>query len=599
VQELKTLLRNAGFYDGAINDEMGPMGVDALKRAKSALNLGGPADVAGPTTIDALRRAGTSQDFGAQLRSGELSKTPIYLAIGLAEGTIGADGRPTSAYFGHQDPGNGVLNRGFGSYQVFQHPRGAGLTAPEADRVQADRLAAQWPVVDQALTRAGIQPGPTRNLIAANALDGWNQAPATFNGTNGLLNPNRLAELKRSIDSGRAPIDAIVDWRANSYREDNGTLNAPGLGNSMSRVQADQRRRAEAVAQGLSIRAGTSTGSPTTPSAPTPRTPTPTTPTTPTQTLRSGTTGDEVKRLQQSLNQAGAAPRLEEDGDFGARTEAALRAFQQKFGLEVDGVAGPDTFGLLESALRPTAPSSAAPTFEVKPGSTGPQVRELKEALKAAGFYDGVINDQMGPDGVASLRKAKEALKLTGPAELAGPTTLEALKKAASSGTAGGAANVNHPWLKTLSTAALNSGPDGSCVATTLGNLDRLGIPSFQGGTTGDPNNSRGAMVQMIQGGKWRSLALPGSQQRTISSPYGTVQAQVIDADAYERMARAGQIPSGAIIFQTRHGWDYGGGPFGNDMGIVRDGGRVTHNYRSMSPIIYGDAKEVVLLVPR
>jgi hypothetical protein len=77
------------------------------------------------------------------------------------------------------------------------------------------------------------------------------------------------------------------------------------------------------------------------------------------------------------------------------------------------------------------------------------------------------------------------------------------------------------------------------------------------------------------------------------------VQAQVLDADSYERLAKAGQIPSGAILFQTRHGWDSPNGPYGNDMGIVRDGGRVTHNYKSMSPIIYSDAKEVVVLVPR
>lgn len=593
VAQLKTLLRDAGFYDGAINDEMGSMGIDALKRAKLALKLTGPVDVAGPTTIEALRRAASSQDFGAQLRSADISKTPIYLAIGLAEGTIGADGKPTAAWYSHGDPGNGKLNKGFGSYQVYQDSRGASLTPEQADRIQADRLAAQWPTVDQALSRAGFPPGPTRNLVAANALDAWNQAPATFGGTYGLLNPNRLAELKSAIASGKSSLEAIVDWRANSYREDNGALNAPGLGNSFSNVQADQRRRAEAVAQGLSLRTGTSTNSsPATPTSPS----TPSATLAVTRLLDRGTTGDDVAQVQAALNRAGASPRLEEDGDFGARTESAVRAFQKKAGLSVDGVVGPETLKQLARSSTPALAATPAntPTFEVKPGSTGPQVRELKEALKAAGFYSGVINDQMGPDGVAALKKAKAALQLGGAPDVAGPTTLEVLKRAAS-----GTTNVDHPWLRTLSTAALDDGPDSSCVATTLGNLDRLGIPSFSGGTTADPNNARGALVQMVEGGKWQSLRLPGSQERTISSPYGTVKAQVIDADAYERLAKAGQIPSGAIIFQTRHGWDYGGGASGNDMGIVRDGGRVTHNYRSMSPIIYGDAKEVVLLVPR
>jgi hypothetical protein len=163
---------------------------------------------------------------------------------------------------------------------------------------------------------------------------------------------------------------------------------------------------------------------------------------------------------------------------------------------------------------------------------------------------------------------------------------------------AGGNVDIDHPWLQKLATSQLNSGPTGSCVETTLGNMDRLGIPTFSGGTTNDPNNARGAMVQMVKAGKWTSFPLSGSSQKTITSPYGTIQAQVINADSYEKLAKAGQIPSGAIIFQTRHGWDYSGGASGNDMGIVRNGGRQTFNYQSMSPIIYGDAKEVVILVP-
>jgi uncharacterized Zn-binding protein involved in type VI secretion len=161
-----------------------------------------------------------------------------------------------------------------------------------------------------------------------------------------------------------------------------------------------------------------------------------------------------------------------------------------------------------------------------------------------------------------------------------------------------GKVNTSHPWLQTLGTSHLDSGPDGSCVATTLGNTDRLGIRTFNGGTTADPNNARAAMVQMINEGNWSSVPLDGAQQRTIHSAYGSAQAYVLDADSYERMAQRGEIPSGAILFQTRHGWDSPNGPYGNDMGVVRDGGRVTHNYKSMSPIIYSDAKEVVLLVP-
>jgi peptidoglycan L-alanyl-D-glutamate endopeptidase CwlK len=55
--------------------------------------------------------------------------------------------------------------------------------------------------------------------------------------------------------------------------------------------------------------------------------------------LKNGSSGDDVKRLQQALNTAGfdcGQP----DGAFGSGTEAAVRAFQAAKGLGADGVAG-------------------------------------------------------------------------------------------------------------------------------------------------------------------------------------------------------------------------------------------------------------------
>jgi len=63
--------------------------------------------------------------------------------------------------------------------------------------------------------------------------------------------------------------------------------------------------------------------------------------------LTLGDTGLEVRRLQQRLNTFGARPPLVEDGDFGPVTLAAVRAAQQRYGLVVDGVAGPKTLDTL------------------------------------------------------------------------------------------------------------------------------------------------------------------------------------------------------------------------------------------------------------
>ena len=58
--------------------------------------------------------------------------------------------------------------------------------------------------------------------------------------------------------------------------------------------------------------------------------------------LKKGSKGAEVKELQSNLKQLGYYDgRL--DGDFGSYTDTALRAFQKKQGLLVDGICGPVT----------------------------------------------------------------------------------------------------------------------------------------------------------------------------------------------------------------------------------------------------------------
>lgn len=74
-------------------------------------------------------------------------------------------------------------------------------------------------------------------------------------------------------------------------------------------------------------------------------------------TLRPGSSGDEVKRLQSRLAKLGFPPG-KIDGDFGPGTEAAVRAFQHSKQLLADGVAGPRTLaalGLVKDAALPSA----------------------------------------------------------------------------------------------------------------------------------------------------------------------------------------------------------------------------------------------------
>jgi putative peptidoglycan binding protein len=52
-----------------------------------------------------------------------------------------------------------------------------------------------------------------------------------------------------------------------------------------------------------------------------------------------------VKAVQNRLNTLGYRPKLTADGDFGTKTEMAVKWFQRMAGVGVDGVVGPETWG--------------------------------------------------------------------------------------------------------------------------------------------------------------------------------------------------------------------------------------------------------------
>lgn len=66
--------------------------------------------------------------------------------------------------------------------------------------------------------------------------------------------------------------------------------------------------------------------------------------------LKKGSKGPFVEELQRNLNELGFGP-LEPDGKFGAKTGAAVRAFQSAHGLNADGWAGPRTIETIGKKL--------------------------------------------------------------------------------------------------------------------------------------------------------------------------------------------------------------------------------------------------------
>lgn len=100
--------------------------------------------------------------------------------------------------------------------------------------------------------------------------------------------------------------------------------------------------------------------------------------------LKRGMRGPEVTGLQERLNAApGARRTLTVDGIFGPQTARAVRVFQRQCGLDVDGIAGPDTWAALTgggSAVPEAESRGAAPETTAEPGAaeTSEQAAEAK-----------------------------------------------------------------------------------------------------------------------------------------------------------------------------------------------------------------------------
>ena len=143
--------------------------------------------------------------------------------------------------------------------------------------------------------------------------------------------------------------------------------------------------------------------------------------------LRRGDVGDRVRDLQNALLKVGEKlPRYGADGDFGSETEAAVKSYQRRRGLEVDGVYGPLTKGKLAADLS-GAPAESKPAAPAKPkvtvpsgspllrkGSKGTRVKQLQQALIAAGHKlpkYGADGD-FGPETEAALRAFQKKHRL-------------------------------------------------------------------------------------------------------------------------------------------------------------------------------------------
>ena len=139
--------------------------------------------------------------------------------------------------------------------------------------------------------------------------------------------------------------------------------------------------------------------------------------------LYRGCTGDAVKTLQEKLNAKGFDSG-NVDGIFGAKTYAAVTAFQKANGLGVDGIVGKLTWGKLYgvSPAMPVETTTVVGRPMVSYGSRGDAVRKLQELLNALGYDCGSVDGIFGSKTKAAVLAFQKANGL-GADGIVGPLT--------------------------------------------------------------------------------------------------------------------------------------------------------------------------------
>ena len=178
--------------------------------------------------------------------------------------------------------------------------------------------------------------------------------------------------------------------------------------------------------------------------------------------LRKGATGSAVKNLQTKLKKLGFYNAYV-DGSYGDTTVAAVKAFQKKYNLTADGVAGSETLKKLDSAYKNA--DSDKDDDSLRKGATGSAVKDLQTKLKKLGFYNASIDGDYGDTTVAAVKAFQKKYNLTADG-VAGSETLKKLDTAYK----------NADSNTSTDDDSLRKGATGTAVKTLQTNLKKLGF---------------------------------------------------------------------------------------------------------------------------
>ena len=238
--------------------------------------------------------------------------------------------------------------------------------------------------------------------------------------------------------------------------------------------------------------------------------------------MKNGTKGTEVTKLQYRLMELGYY-NCRADGVYDSDEIEAVKEFQRKNGLSVDGVAGLETQKAMYAAsavaaFTPLPVASVSPTPIVastpypvnqtlKTGSSGELVSALQTRLKALGYFTGTVDGQYGSGTAQAVKNFQRANGLN-PDGVAGTQTLTRLYV---SGTAIAAATPKptatpKPSATTAATAVkinaklLKRGDSGAAVKALQQRLVQLGYLTAADGIYGPKTVNAVAAFQKQNG---------------------------------------------------------------------------------------------------
>lgn len=113
------------------------------------------------------------------------------------------------------------------------------------------------------------------------------------------------------------------------------------------------------------------------------------------RTLKSGMTGEDVVWVQTRLEELGYSVKI--TGTYDGDTISAVKTFQKQNGLDVDGLAGAQTFTILASDNARKASDAAISYTTLRIDDTKTGVTSLQKALKELG-YPLTVNGEYDPD---------------------------------------------------------------------------------------------------------------------------------------------------------------------------------------------------------